>query len=127
MIRLLPNLLTLLGGALSLAAIGWLELSSWMGAVLLVLGWCCDLLDGFAARRLGVVTEFGAQLDWAIDVAVVHALLAFLGGAWWVVLGFAALQAITLRLEASGARRRVSGRSGLVAFVVGRQLGVLWL
>ena len=95
--------------------------------MLLVLGWCCDLLDGFAARRLGVVTEFGARLDWAIDVAVVHALLAFLGAAWWVVLGFAALQALTLRLEASGARRRVSGRSGLVAFVVGRQLGVLWL
>lgn len=131
--RQLPNLVTLLGGVLSLAGLAWLGTRPELGAGLLVLGWVCDLVDGPLARRLGVSSHFGEQLDWAIDVAVVHAALV-VTGFLWAVLPFAVVQARSLVIEERQAfslfdlesrtlqthvvRRRISGRTTVVAGVL---------
>jgi len=65
-----PNHLTLAGlvfsgAAGAAAATGRLRL----GAVLLILGGVCDMLDGAVARRHGHVTRFGAFLDSTVDRA----------------------------------------------------------
>jgi len=46
--------------------------------VLVVFGWITDGLDGFAARRLGQVSELGKMLDPLIDKIFVLFLLLFL-------------------------------------------------
>lgn len=136
-----PSLVTLAGGLLSVLAIGQLATRPLLGVLLLALAWLLDLLDGALARRLNAVSEFGAQLDWAIDVAVVHGLLAHLG-LTWAVVPVAVLQALTMTAELRGTvrsirhdpggptlvefvrPRRVSGRTTLVCVTAGHALGV---
>lgn len=64
-----PNLVTLsrivLLGA---AAIVWLAGAPRLGMLLGLLGGLTDYLDGWLARRLGLVSQFGAMLDQFADV-----------------------------------------------------------
>jgi CDP-diacylglycerol--glycerol-3-phosphate 3-phosphatidyltransferase len=63
-----PNLLTLLGTSVSLAAAvafaaGWFVTAG----LLMLAGGGCDLVDGVVARTHGVSTRFGAFLDSTLD------------------------------------------------------------
>jgi phosphatidylglycerophosphate synthase len=71
-----PNLLSVLGLAVSLVgaaafAVGELR---W-GALAVLLGGACDLVDGVIARHHGLSTRFGAFLDSTLDRVVDMALL----------------------------------------------------
>lgn len=136
----LPSLVTLAGGLLSMLAIGQLGPRPILGAILLGLAWVLDLLDGALARRFAAVTEFGGQLDWAIDVAVAHTLLSHFD-LTWAVVPVAVLQAMTMTAEIRATTRvirhdahgptliehvrprRVSGRTTLVCAAIGHALG----
>ncbi len=111
----LPTALTLcglglgLGGVLALPYLG-------RAAPLLLASLACDALDGWAARRLGVVSRMGAALDWSSDVLIAYAL------AWalpWsaearavVALGLLGAQVRSFaRPRTGGHLDRVSGRA----------------
>ncbi len=81
-----PNLLTVLGTSVSLAAAvafaaGWFV----MAGLLVLAGGLCDLVDGVVARTHGVSTRFGAFLDSTLDRLSDMALL--LGIAMHFALG----------------------------------------
>lgn len=85
--KAIPSVITTIGLLLSLA---WV-----FGASTLVgiVGLLCDTLDGRAARRLGVESEFGSLLDWTADVLVLAILLGRLG-AWPFIALLLPLQVI---------------------------------
>jgi phosphatidylglycerophosphate synthase len=71
-----PNLLSLIGVLVSLAAaavftLGWFAL----GGLLVVAGGAFDLIDGVVARYHGIATRFGAFLDSTLDRVSDMALL----------------------------------------------------
>jgi phosphatidylglycerophosphate synthase len=106
----LPNLLTLLGHALTLA---WLAGAPWPFALI---GLFFDDLDGFAARRLDAASEFGSLYDWTVDVtsaAVVAVRLHLLP--LLVVL-------VPAQVLARRAGRHVSGRALLVMVALAHDL-----
>jgi CDP-diacylglycerol--glycerol-3-phosphate 3-phosphatidyltransferase len=80
--RHLPN-------AISLARLGAVPVLFWLAVIgreevftgLLLLALASDLVDGWLARRLGVVSARGALLDSVGDMAVT---LAILWGIWWL-------------------------------------------
>ncbi len=78
----LPNALSALRIALApaLVALAWLGLASWFLAALAA-ALISDALDGAAARRLGVSSSLGAQLDSAGDLLIWGVLPL---GAWWL-------------------------------------------
>jgi len=81
-----PNLLTVLGTSVSLAAAvafaaGWFVTAG----LLMLAGGLCDLVDGVVARTHGVSTRFGAFLDSTLDRLSDMALL--LGIAMHFALG----------------------------------------
>lgn len=117
LLALIPNLITLLSGVAALLGAGLLAQAPALGLALLLVGQALDILDGFAARRLGVCSEFGARLDWSIDVAVCHVLLVGLGLVWLVPIT-SALQARSLVYQ-----ERVSGRSAVVMLAALHVLG----
>lgn len=81
-----PNLLTVLGTSVSLAAAVAFAAGWFVTAGLLVLaGGLCDLVDGVVARTHGVSTRFGAFLDSTLDRLSDMALL--LGIAMHFALG----------------------------------------
>lgn len=71
--KLLPNLLTLSRFPLTL----WLLATEALAKFLAVYLLCCltDVLDGFAARQLGVCSRLGAQLDSMADLALAAVLI----------------------------------------------------
>ena len=71
--RAVPHAITFLGHALTLSWI--LGAPIWLG----LLGLLCDAFDGFAARRLGASSAYGALYDWTVDVTVCALLVARLG------------------------------------------------
>ena len=81
-----PNLLTVLGTSVSLAAAVAFAAGWFLTAGLLMLaGGLCDLVDGVVARYHGVSTRFGAFLDSTLDRLSDMALL--LGIAMHFALG----------------------------------------
>lgn len=60
-----PNLISLIGSML--VVIGSLQLTTWFGLGLVVIGRLADLLDGFVARRLHQVSNVGIILDLTLD------------------------------------------------------------
>ena len=69
----IPSLVTFVG-----LVLGLLGVALWprpVSVACLLLGWACDGLDGALARRLGVVTPWGASLDLLVDI----------GLTWWSV------------------------------------------
>lgn len=91
MLRYLPNALTFLRLLLAVP-LGMLILNHEYGLALLVgiLAGISDALDGFAARKLGAFSQFGAALDPVADKTLV--LIAFLSFAsvelipWYVAI-----------------------------------------
>lgn len=66
--RLDPNLLTVTGALVSVAAAIALALGAFeLGALLLLFGGFFDLVDGVVARHQGTSTPFGAFLDSTLD------------------------------------------------------------
>lgn len=67
----LPNRITLLRFVAVPALLGFASAGKPMAlSICLVLALLTDLLDGFAARRMGLVSEFGARLDTYADLAI---------------------------------------------------------
>jgi phosphatidylglycerophosphate synthase len=127
LLRQVPNGLTLLAGATALLGVGCLASAPILGVALLLLGQLLDALDGYAARRLHACTEFGARLDWSLDVAVCHVLLVGLGLVWLVPV-LSAVQARSLTLvpgDHDRKRHRISGRTPLVIITALHILGGL--
>ncbi len=58
-----------------------------LGASLLLIGVVFDSLDGFLARRWGVASEFGGQLDSFADMVSFVVATGFLGVSWQLLNG----------------------------------------
>jgi cardiolipin synthase len=90
-LRYLPNTLTLLRLLLALP-LGYLILRQEYGLALVVgfLAGVTDALDGFAARKLGYFSQFGAALDPIADKTLVTvAVISFASVGilpWWVAM-----------------------------------------
>lgn len=85
-LRFVPSLVTLLG--LLLGVVGLLLGPSLAGLLALGAGLGCDVLDGQMARRLGLVTRFGACFDLTADTLLAGATFATLaarGHPAWLV------------------------------------------
>jgi len=111
-----PNHLTVAGlvlsaGAGAAVAAGRLTL----GAVLLILGGVCDMLDGSVARRHGHATRFGAFLDSTVDRA---AELLFFAG---LAVYFHRVEPSTLYLVLTGL---ALGGSFLISYARARAEGL---
>lgn len=115
--KLAPTLVTIAGLLAGLLG-AWLLAAGQPGAALCWLGTgqLCDVLDGWLARRLDAVSDFGGRLDWASDCAVAVSLYVALG-CWPAVALAAVLQAFTWPRGAA-APPRVSGRSAAVILAV---------
>jgi phosphatidylglycerophosphate synthase len=71
-----PNLLTALGAVVCVGAAVAFGMGEFrIGALLLMLGGVCDLVDGVVARHFGNSTAFGAFLDSTLDRLVDMAVL----------------------------------------------------
>jgi CDP-diacylglycerol--glycerol-3-phosphate 3-phosphatidyltransferase len=71
-----PNLLTLLGTAISMAAAWAFALGNFrVAGIVMLLGGFFDLVDGVVARHFGTSTSFGAFLDSTLDRLVDMALM----------------------------------------------------
>ena len=74
--RVAPNLLTVLGALISLAAAVCLGFGEFLaGGLLILAGGFFDLIDGVVARHHGISTRFGAFLDSTLDRVTDMALL----------------------------------------------------
>jgi phosphatidylglycerophosphate synthase len=85
-----------------------------VGVAWVAVGQCLDIADGRVARRMGAATEWGAHLDYCVDIAVTHALLAQAGA--WGLMGAAALLQTCDR--AGKSKIRASGRAAATGFAV---------
>ena len=75
----IPNLLTLLNAGCGVVAIYFILNQSISGvAACLILASIADLLDGMIARKLGVNTDLGIQLDSLADAISFGTVPAFL-------------------------------------------------
>jgi CDP-diacylglycerol--glycerol-3-phosphate 3-phosphatidyltransferase len=74
--RVNPDLLTVLGACVSVAAAVAFGMGEFLiGALLLCVGGFCDLIDGVVARHFNISTAFGAFLDSTLDRLVDMAVL----------------------------------------------------
>jgi len=110
---LIPNLLTLAG---LLFAVAGVVVGIRDGWPFLLVSSSLDMADGWSARTLDAVTEFGAQFDWHADVAIAHMLL-------WRCLPMetAALMSGGLSMVQAGGRginQKWSGRSAVFVFLL---------
>lgn len=109
--RHVPNVLTALGLVAGLLGLGmW---PSTPAIVLLGLSLVLDVADGHAARELGAVTPWGAELDWCSDVALSHAIawrcLPPAGAAW------ASVTLVMIQSMRGELLRLISGRAAVFA------------
>ncbi len=94
-----PNALTVAGLVLNVATVPFLVTGHFvLGAVVLLLAGCCDMLDGAVARLSAQVTPFGAFLDSTSDrlsegvvLLAIGVRFAHHGGIWDLVGVFIAL------------------------------------
>lgn len=92
----LPNVLTMARIAL-VPVLVWLLADSsgsqsvrWWAFAVFVVAMITDLVDGYLARSMGLVTAFGKLMDPIADKALVGAALIMLsvqGELWWVITG----------------------------------------
>jgi len=94
-----PNALTLAGLVLNVATVPFIVSGHFvLGAIVLLLAGCCDMLDGAVARLSAQVTPFGAFLDSTSDrlsegvvLLAIGVRFALDGGIWDLVAVFIAL------------------------------------
>lgn len=90
-LKWLPNALTILRCVLAFV-VGWSILTmtaGWLPFALFVLVAATDFLDGYAARELDAISEFGAFLDPIADkllVAIALLALCYLSGWNWLLV-----------------------------------------
>ena len=77
-LRKVPNQLTLLRVALTIALYWLVDGDRWLFLGVLLFAWATDAADGYVARRLGLTSNFGMRLDSLADYFLVGSCL------WWL-------------------------------------------
>tara|TARA_B100000900_G_scaffold164573_1_gene139701 strand:+ start:482 stop:1057 length:576 start_codon:yes stop_codon:yes gene_type:complete len=118
MLKMVPNWMTILRIMVApvIAVLIWLDdvKTGYMPALtLFVLASISDFIDGWMARRLGVVSKLGAMLDPIADKVLIGTCLVSLAhvteDGWWFVLP--AIIIMTREFLISGLREFMAGRS----------------
>ena len=118
MLKMVPNWMTILRIMVApvIAALIWLDdvKTGYMPALtLFVLASISDFIDGWMARRLGVVSKLGAMLDPIADKVLIGTCLVSLAhvteDGWWFILP--AIIIMTREFLISGLREFMAGRS----------------
>ena len=118
MLKMVPNWMTILRIMVApvIAAFIWLDdvKTGYMPALtLFVLASISDFIDGWMARRLGVVSKLGAMLDPIADKVLIGTCLVSLAhvteDGWWFILP--AIIIMTREFLISGLREFMAGRS----------------
>ncbi len=128
-----PNLLTVTGALVSLAAAVAFARGAFLAAGILILaGGFFDLIDGVVARHHGVSTRFGAFLDSTLDRLVDMALLlgiamhfAQTGRSGGVLLASTALVATVLVSYSKACAERYGPRISVGVLERGERVGIL--
>ena len=118
MLKMVPNWMTILRIMVApvIAGLIWLDdvKTGYMPALtLFVLASISDFIDGWMARRLGVVSKLGAMLDPIADKVLIGTCLVSLAhvteDGWWFILP--ATMIMTREFLISGLREFMAGRS----------------
>ena len=118
MLKMVPNWMTILRIMVApvIAVFIWLDdvKTGYLPALtLFVLASISDFIDGWMARRLGVVSKLGAMLDPIADKVLIGTCLVSLAhvteDGWWFILP--AIIIITREFLISGLREFMAGRS----------------
>ena len=118
MLKMVPNWMTILRIMVApvIALLIWLDdvQTGYMPALtLFVLASISDFIDGWMARRLGVVSKLGAMLDPIADKVLIGTCLVSLAhvteDGWWFILP--AIIIMTREFLISGLREFMAGRS----------------
>ena len=118
MLKMVPNWMTILRIMVApvIAVLIWLDdvKTGYMPALtLFVLASISDFIDGWMARRLGVVSKLGAMLDPIADKVLIGTCLVSLAhvteDGWWFILP--AIIIMTREFLISGLREFMPGRS----------------
>ena len=118
MLKMVPNWMTILRIMVApvIAGLIWLDdvKTGYMPALtLFVLASISDFIDGWMARRLGVVSKLGAMLDPIADKVLIGTCLVSLAhvteDGWWFILP--AIIIMTREFLISGLREFMAGRS----------------
>ena len=118
MLKMVPNWMTILRIMVApvIAVLIWLDdvKTGYMPALtLFVLASISDFIDGWMARRLGVVSKLGAMLDPIADKVLIGTCLVSLAhvteDGWWFILP--AIIIMTREFLISGLREFMAGRS----------------
>ena len=118
MLKMVPNWMTILRIMVApvIAVLIWLDdvKTGYMPALtLFVLASISDFIDGWMARRLGVVSKLGAMLDPIADKVLIGTCLLSLAhvteDGWWFILP--AIIIMTREFLISGLREFMAGRS----------------
>ena len=118
MLKMVPNWMTILRIMVApvIAALIWLDdvKTGYMPALtLFVLASISDFIDGWMARRLGVVSKLGAMLDPIADKVLIGTCLVSLAhvteDGWWFILP--SIIIMTREFLISGLREFMAGRS----------------
>ena len=118
MLKMVPNWMTILRIMVApvIAVLIWLDdvKTGYMPALtLFVLASISDFIDGWMARRLGVVSKLGAMLDPIADKVLIGTCLVSLAhvteDGWWFILP--AIVIMTREFLISGLREFMAGRS----------------
>lgn len=118
MLKIVPNWMTILRIMVApvIAVLIWLDdvKTGYMPALtLFVLASISDFIDGWMARRLGVVSKLGAMLDPIADKVLIGTCLVSLAhvteDGWWFILP--AIIIMTREFLISGLREFMAGRS----------------
>ncbi len=118
MLKMVPNWMTILRIVFApvIAVLIWLDdvKTGYMPALtLFVLASISDFIDGWMARRLGVVSKLGAMLDPIADKVLIGTCLVSLAhvteDGWWFILP--AIIIMTREFLISGLREFMAGRS----------------
>ena len=109
--RIDPNLLTILGAMLCLAAAAAFGAGQFVaGSIVLAVGGLCDLVDGVVARYHGIETRFGAfldsTLDRLVDIAVMLGLVIHFAAAGEQVTALVAATGLTSSVLTSYSKAR---------------------
>ena len=118
MLKMVPNWMTIMRIMVApvIAVLIWLDdvKTGYMPALtLFVLASISDFIDGWMARRLGVVSKLGAMLDPIADKVLIGTCLVSLAhvteDGWWFILP--AIIIMTREFLISGLREFMAGRS----------------
>ena len=118
MLKMVPNWMTILRIMVApvIAVLIWLDdvKTGYMPALtLFILASISDFIDGWMARRLGVVSKLGAMLDPIADKVLIGTCLVSLAhvteDGWWFILP--AIIIMTREFLISGLREFMAGRS----------------